>query len=100
MRDVNHVVDLKYVRLQFRGLGLDNTDLLLSLFFVSLIVIVDLLEFKIGDIRSRLLKQTALVRWPVYYFITFSIIYFAPYNTAKNFIYILNGLFRPDSARG
>jgi alginate O-acetyltransferase complex protein AlgI len=82
------ILDFKYVRLQFRGLGLDSTDLLLSLFFISLIVAVNILEEKKGDIWCRLLSKPAWVRWPVYYMITFSIIYFAPYNAAKNFIYM------------
>lgn len=88
VRDIEHIVDVRYIRLQFRGLGLDNTDLFLSLFFISTVVIVNLLEVRKGDLWSRLLLQPAWVRWPIYYLITFSIVYFAPYNTAKNFIYM------------
>jgi D-alanyl-lipoteichoic acid acyltransferase DltB (MBOAT superfamily) len=87
-RDFRNILDMKYVRLQFRGLGLDDTDLLLSLFFVSIVVIVNVLELKKVDIWDRLSHQSVWVRWFVYYVITCSIIYFAPYNTAKNFIYM------------
>lgn len=88
LKDVQYILDLKYVRLQFRGLGLQNTDLAMALFFISIIMIVNFIEYKKGDIWNKLLDQSVWVRWPVYYFLALSIIYFAPYNTAKNFIYM------------
>jgi len=86
--DAHRLVDMGYVRLQFRGLGLDSTDLALSLFFTGGVIMVNLLEIRKGDIWGKLPEQPAWIRWPVYYMITLSIIYFSPYNTAKNFIYM------------
>jgi alginate O-acetyltransferase complex protein AlgI len=88
VRDFHHIVDIGYVKLQFRGLGLDKADFLLSLFFVSMIVVVDILEAGKGGFRRRLLSQPAWIRWPVYYMILFSIIYFAQYTKGENFIYM------------
>jgi alginate O-acetyltransferase complex protein AlgI len=88
VRDFHGIFDFEYARLQFRGLGLDRGDLLLSLFFISLMIAVNMLEAKNGSVWSWLLSRPAWVRWPVYYMITFSIIYFAPNNTMKSFIYM------------
>ncbi len=87
-QDAHRLIDTGYVKLQFRGLGLDSSDLAISLFFTGVVVLVNLLELRKGDIWGRLPEQPAWIRWPIYYMISLSIIYFSPYNTAKNFIYM------------
>jgi alginate O-acetyltransferase complex protein AlgI len=87
-RDFYKIVDFKYARLQFRGLGLGYEDLWMSLSLICLMVMVHILEAKKGDIWSRLLSKPAWVRWPVYYMLTFSIVFLAPTNAAKSFIYM------------
>ena len=88
VRDFPRIFDLGYARLQFRGLGVDRGDLLLSLFLILLVIAASLLEEKKGSVHGWLLSRPAWVRWPVYYMITFAIIYFAPNNTIKSFIYM------------
>jgi alginate O-acetyltransferase complex protein AlgI len=88
VRDFHHIFDLGYARLQFRGLGLESADLALSLALIALVVTVNLVEAKKGDIWRWLMSKPAWVRWPVYNLITFSIVYFAPYHAVKSFIYM------------
>jgi alginate O-acetyltransferase complex protein AlgI len=88
IRDFHRIFDFGYARLQFRGLGLESADLTLSLSLIALVVMVNALEAKKGDVWRWLMRRPAWVRWPVYNLIVFSIIYFAPYNAVKSFIYM------------
>lgn len=87
-RDFYKIVDLEYARLQFRGLGLNSGDLWMSLSLICLIAILQILESKKGEIWRGLLSRPAWVRWPVYYLLIFSIVFLAPNNAAKSFIYM------------
>lgn len=87
-KDLPKLLDYTYVRIQFRGLGLDEADLILCLVFVLIVFVVNVLEMNIGTIWSKLLDKSLWIRWTVYYAMILLIIFFAPYSTAKNFIYL------------
>ena len=86
--DVKNIFDIGYVRLQFRGLGLRESDLILAAALVLVVFLIDLLDFRTGDIWRRLLGSAGWVRWAVYLMIMVAILYLSPYNSANNFIYM------------
>ncbi len=87
-KNVEYIFDFKYTRLQFRGLGLRESDLFMALAGIIIIFFINILEVKFGNIWQKLSSKPGWVRWAIYYVLLFSIIYFAPYNSAKNFIYM------------
>jgi len=87
-KDLPKLLDFRYVQIQFRGLGLEQADLILCVVFVLIVFVMDILEVRIGTIWSKLLDKPLWIRWTVYYALIVLIIFFAPYSTAKNFIYL------------
>jgi D-alanyl-lipoteichoic acid acyltransferase DltB (MBOAT superfamily) len=79
-------LDLQYLALQFRGLGIHEEDIVLSLLFILILLIYDYLDRQ-DVVWSRLQNRPIWIRWSVYYLIMLSILFYSDNNEAKNFIY-------------
>ena len=89
LADVQHFLDIGYVRLQFRGLGLRETDLLLVAALAMVVLVADVFGEAAGrEPCDRLLSAPRWVRWVAYYGLVFCILYLTPYNSAANYIYM------------
>lgn len=88
LADLPRLLDLGYVRLQFRGLGLRESDLLIVGLCLVLVIIADLYANRGMDPCERLLRCPAWLRWAAYYAVLFLILYASPYSTARNYIYM------------
>jgi D-alanyl-lipoteichoic acid acyltransferase DltB (MBOAT superfamily) len=78
--------DLRYMELQFRGLGLAPTDLVLSLIVIGAILAYDLVDRYDAFWRS-VSARPFWVRWSLYYVVILSILFGSDTGAAKNFIY-------------
>ena len=83
---VSHWLDLGASSLQFRGMGLNVTELLLSVIFIGIVVTYDFIDSR-GGVWERLKTKPLPVRWAVYYALLNLVLFFGPYNQAQNFIY-------------
>ena len=82
----SHWLDFGTVSLQFRGMGLNATELMLSVVFTGLVVVYDIIDSR-GGVWASLKTKPTPVRWAVYYALLILVLFFGPYNQAQNFIY-------------
>jgi hypothetical protein len=78
--------DLRSQSLNFRGMGLNLSELLYAVLFAGMVIAYDVLDSR-SDFWQSLLSRPRIVRWAVYYLLLFFLLFFAPYNQAQNFIY-------------
>jgi D-alanyl-lipoteichoic acid acyltransferase DltB (MBOAT superfamily) len=81
-----HWVDLGADSLQFRGMGLNAIELMLSVIFIGIVVIYDWFDSR-GGVWASLQVKPLPVRWAFYYALMILVLFFGPYNQAQNFIY-------------
>jgi D-alanyl-lipoteichoic acid acyltransferase DltB (MBOAT superfamily) len=74
------------VAIQFRGMGLNSTELIYCVAFVGIVILYDLLDSH-RNVWERLKASPRPVRWAVGYALLILVLFFGPYNQAQNFIY-------------
>jgi len=82
-----HWVDLGADAIQFRGMGLNGLELMLSVTFIGIVVIYDWFDSRAGGVWESLNVKPLPVRWAFYYALMILVLFFGPYNQAQNFIY-------------
>jgi D-alanyl-lipoteichoic acid acyltransferase DltB (MBOAT superfamily) len=83
---VTHWTDLGATSIQFRGMGLNGIELMLSVIFIGIVVIYDWFDSR-GGVWNSLQVKPLPVRWAFYYALMILVLFFGPYNQAQNFIY-------------
>lgn len=78
--------DLSVQYINFRGAGIDLTEMLYSLLSIGIVITYDIIDARSG-FEFKLCSKPRPLRWTVYYAFLLTILFFAPYNQAKNFIY-------------
>jgi hypothetical protein len=78
--------DLRTVELQFRGLGLRSTDLMLSLVVIAATLAYDLVD-RHDALWQGMKARPIWVRWSLYYAVVLSILFLSDTGGAQNFIY-------------
>jgi D-alanyl-lipoteichoic acid acyltransferase DltB (MBOAT superfamily) len=71
---------------QFRGIGLYLNDILKCLLLIILLIGFSTYE-RSGNIWIKLQKKHKLIRWVLYYFLIYGLLFLAPHSTINNFIY-------------
>ena len=79
-------LDLGADAIQFRGMGVDGMELMLSVIFIGIVVIYDWFDSR-GGVWESLKTKPVPVRWAVYYALMILVLFYGPYNQAQNFIY-------------
>jgi D-alanyl-lipoteichoic acid acyltransferase DltB (MBOAT superfamily) len=82
----SHWLDSGALALQFRGAGLNATELIYCAVFTGLVVVYDLVDSH-RNVWELLKSSPRAVRWTVGYALLILVLFFAPYNQAQNFIY-------------
>ena len=72
--------------IQFRGMGVDLTELIYCAAFAGVVVVYDLVDSR-RNVWGWLQAGPRAVRWTVAYALLILVLFFAPYNQAQNFIY-------------
>jgi alginate O-acetyltransferase complex protein AlgI len=83
--DFSRYRDLQYIGLQFRGLGLQPEDVVLSLFMISVMLAYDIFDRR-EHVWRRLQARPVWVRWSLYYLLVLSLLFYSD-NRVMNFIY-------------
>jgi D-alanyl-lipoteichoic acid acyltransferase DltB (MBOAT superfamily) len=83
--DFDQYLDLQYVSLQFRGIGLQPQDLVIAVVVTLVMVTYDMLD-KRERVWHRLQARPFWVRWSLYYVLVLAILFYSDNNVA-NFIY-------------
>ncbi|WP_198170217.1 MBOAT family O-acyltransferase [Mucilaginibacter arboris] len=83
--DVNEYSNFLNMSLKFRGMGLQISDIFISLFFLCVLLTMEL-QYNNEKLRYAL-RSYRFLRWSVYYFLIISIVFSATKNPAGNFIY-------------
>ena len=81
--DISNFNELK---LQFRGMGIFISDILICSFLIILMEVYHFFERK-EDVWIQLNKKSMWIRWSVYYILLFALLFLAPYSKVNNFIY-------------
>ena len=71
---------------QFRGIGLYLNDILKCLLLIILLIGFSTYE-RSGNVWNKLQKKSKLIRWVLYYFLIYGLLFLAPHSTINNFIY-------------
>jgi alginate O-acetyltransferase complex protein AlgI len=79
-------LDLASVAIQFRGIGVDSTELVYCVAAVSVVVLYDLVDSH-RSVWGMLTSSPRILRWGFSYALLFLVLFFGPYNQAQNFIY-------------
>lgn len=82
----SHWLDLGAVSIQFRGMGMNSTELLYAAAFVGVVIVYDWIDSG-REIWALLRAQPRPLRWAVCYSVLILVLFFGPYNQAQNFIY-------------
>ena len=84
--DVGNWLNLPAVALQFRGMGLNSTELIYCAAGVGVVIFYDIIDSH-RNVWERLKSAPRPVRWAVSYALLILVLFFGPYNQAQNFIY-------------
>ena len=84
--DISSYTKLQDIGREFRGLGIQMSDLLLSIILIGFMEIYNLYE-RSRDVWEKLEDKPTWVRWGVYYILLFGILFLAPFSRVSNFIY-------------
>tara|TARA_B110000444_G_C18684966_1_gene521512 strand:- start:89 stop:961 length:873 start_codon:yes stop_codon:yes gene_type:complete len=71
---------------QFRGIGLYLNDIIKCLLLIILLIGFSTYE-RSGNVWNKLQKKSKLIRWVLYYFLIYGLLFLAPHSTINNFIY-------------
>jgi alginate O-acetyltransferase complex protein AlgI len=83
---LSNVHDLRYVARQFRGLGLQPTDIVICLICTFAMVTYDLFDRRCS-VWVRVRTEPTWIRWAFYYLLVLSILFYSDNSEGKNFIY-------------
>jgi D-alanyl-lipoteichoic acid acyltransferase DltB (MBOAT superfamily) len=72
--------------IQFRGLGLNATDLILAGVFAGLMITHDILVNK-TNVYEWIQKRNTALRWSIYYVLVIIVVFYSVNDGTKNFIY-------------
>ena len=84
--DLSDYTNLGLMQLKLRGLGVSQNDILISFALIGIMEIFNLYE-RSGDVWKKLEGKSKIIRWSVYYFLIFCLLFLAPYSRVSNFIY-------------
>jgi hypothetical protein len=84
--DIGDYSNFSLMRLKLRGLGVSQNDILISFALIGIMELYHLYE-RSGDVWKKLEAKPIWLRWSIYYFILFGILFLAPYSRVNNFIY-------------
>ncbi|CAG5067791.1 Peptidoglycan O-acetyltransferase [Dyadobacter sp. CECT 9623] len=83
--DIRDYTDPMAMSLKFRGVGLKPEDLLTSVFFLVVLLVM---EYVMANDKLRtIIYPNPRIRWAAYYFFLIAIVFSATKNPAGNFIY-------------
>ena len=71
---------------QFRGIGLYLNDIIKCLLLIILLIGFSTYE-RSGNVWNKLQTKSKLIRWVLYYFLIYGLLFLAPHSTINNFIY-------------
>ena len=80
------VSNLGELKMQFRGIGIFQEDLIKCLVLICVLFIYSTYE-RSGDVWKKLEDKPKWVRWSIYYLLVFGILFIAPHSNVNNFIY-------------
>lgn len=84
--DIGDYSNFSLMRLKLRGLGVSQNYILISFALIGIMELYHLYE-RSGDVWKKLEAKPIWLRWSIYYFILFGILFLAPYSRVSNFIY-------------
>ena len=79
-------LNLGAVAIQFRGMGLNSTELIYCAAGVATVIAYDIIDSH-RNVWELLKSGPRPVRWAVSYALLILVLFFGPYNQAQNFIY-------------
>ena len=82
----NDIFNLNEIRIQFRGIGVFQEDIVKCILLILILIIYSLFE-RSGNVWNKLENQPKWLRWMVYYILVFGILFVAPHSNVNNFIY-------------
>lgn len=72
--------------MQFRGIGLYLNDVLKCVLLIFLLIGFSTYE-RSGNVWMKLQRKSKWIRWAIYYFLIYGLLFLAPHSTINNFIY-------------
>jgi len=83
--DISEWTNLTSLSLKFRGMGIPEKEIFNTIILLAVLILIDM----VLNISKAIdfIKKTTLLRWSLYFFILFAIVFSATKNTAGNFIY-------------
>ena len=82
----NEILNLSELRMQFRGIGLFQEDLIKCFLLILTLFLYSSYE-RSGNVWEKLQKKPKWIRWSIYYILVYGILFIAPHSNVNNFIY-------------
>ena len=82
----NEILNLSELRMQFRGIGLFQEDLIKCFLLILALFLYSSYE-RSGNVWEKLQKKPKWIRWSIYYILVYGILFIAPHSNVNNFIY-------------
>ena len=82
----NEILNLSELRMQFRGIGLFQEDLIKCFLLILALFLYSSYE-RSGNVWEKLQKRPKWIRWSIYYILVYGILFIAPHSNLNNFIY-------------
>ena len=82
----NEILNLSELRIQFRGIGLFQDDLIKCFLLILALFLYSSYE-RSGNLWEKLQQKPKWIRWSIYYILVYGILFIAPHSNVNNFIY-------------
>ena len=82
----NEILNLSELRIQFRGIGLFQEDLIKCFLLILALFLYSSYE-RSGNVWEKLQQKPKWIRWSIYYILVYGILFIAPHSNVNNFIY-------------
>ena len=82
----NEILNLSELRMQFRGIGLFQEDLIKCFLLILSLFLYSSSE-RSGNVWEKLQQKPKWIRWSIYYILVYGILFIAPHSNVNNFIY-------------
>ena len=82
----NEIINLSELRIQFRGIGLFQEDLIKCFLLILALFLYSSYE-RSGNVWGKLQQKPKWIRWSIYYILVYCILFIAPHSNVNNFIY-------------
>ena len=82
----NEILNLSELRIQFRGIGLFQDDLIKCFLLILALFLYSSYE-RSGNVWEKLQQKPKWIRWSIYYILVYGILFIAPHSNVNNFIY-------------